>query len=295
MEFHQLRYFVEVARQRNFSRAAEHCHVSQPSLSQQIQKLEDELGQPLFTRTRLGAVLTPFGEATLPRAEAILNGAANLLEEADAQQGEVRGTLRVGAIPTIAPYLLPGLVRCSLERYPELNLEISEEVTAGLVAHLRNGELDFVILSPPFLGQDATAIEPLGDDELLVALPPDHALTRPRRLSLEKLAQEPMIVLKEAHCLGRQSVSLCETSGVHPRVSIQSAQLETVVALVEAGLGFSFLPAMAREAMENRKITLRSVDPKPVSREIVIARPRNGHLSRAGNAFLKLARDLHPA
>ncbi|QYY35799.1 LysR family transcriptional regulator [Ruficoccus sp. ZRK36] len=285
MEMHQLRYFVELARQGNFSRAAAACYVSQPSLSQQIMKLEDELGQPLIHRTRKGALLTHFGEAMLPRARRILLEAECIRDEAQAQNDQTCGKINLGAIPTIAPFLLPSLMERCLEKYPQMQLSLVEDTTNDLVAALRNGRLDFALMSRPFPWEDELEAITLFEDELLVTVAKNSPLNKRRRIKLDDLAEHSMIVMKDMHCLGRQSISLCESSGLSPKVSIESSQLETVVSLVESGLGFSFIPKMAATQMEHRQVGFHSVSPKPVSRDIVLVWSGAGSLTRTQQAF----------
>lgn len=291
MEMHQLRYFVELARQGNFSRAAEACYVSQPSLSQQIMKLEDELGQPLVQRTRKGARLTHFGETMLPRARRILLEAECIRDEAQAHNDIACGKINLGAIPTIAPFLLPSLMERCLAEYPQMELSLVEDTTSDLVSGLRNGRLDFALMSRPFPWENELEARTLFDDELLLTLAESHPLNKRRRIKLEDLAEYPMIVMKDMHCLGRQSISLCESSGLTPKVSIESAQLETVVSLVEGGLGFSFIPKMAAEQMKHRRVGFHSVSPQPVSRAIVLVWANTGSMTRTQRAFRDMVVD----
>jgi len=292
MEFHQLRYFVEVARQKNFSRAAEVCHVAQPSLSQQLKKLEVELGQPLIRRDRQGASLTEFGESMLPQALLILSGARNMQEEANLGKGAFMGRVSVGAIPTVAPYLLPKLVLQTMQLYPTMELTIKESTTDELVAQLREGSLDFALLSPAFEGDQEMVLDFLQEDELLIVLPTAHELANKRLLKLRELNDFPMVLMKDVHCLSRQSISLCEASGLKPRVALESAQMETVVSMVEAGMGFSFVPKMAKRIFEHRDLSFSSVAPSPVTRRICLVSSKYHSLSPTQKAFRQLVQDV---
>lgn len=270
MELHQLRYFQALARQGNFSRAARLCHVSQPSLSQQIQKLEAEVGHPLFRRTRRGAVLTPHGERLLPRAQALLHELAAIREEICGDGAAAVRELAVGAIPTIAPYLLPGLVEAGRRASPRLHLRVAEETTDTLLQALREGRLDFGLASPPFPGGRDLAVEILMEDELLVTLPRRHPLARRPTLAVEEVLAYPLVLMKEAHCLSRQTLELCHRTASDPLVSVDSAQLDTVLALVEAGLGLSFTPRLATPALRHRRVHFRSIAPHPATRQIAL-------------------------
>tara|TARA_B110000196_G_scaffold112434_1_gene97688 strand:- start:1608 stop:2501 length:894 start_codon:yes stop_codon:yes gene_type:complete len=292
MQLHQLRYFVEVARQKNFSRAAELCHVSQPSLSQQLKKLEDELGQPLIRRSRHGAQLTEFGESMLPQALQVLSGVRNMSEQAEYRREDYAGRVSLGAIPTVAPYVLPKLIQVSLIEYPQMKLSIVEHTTDELVSQLRQGNLDFALLSPPFVGEQEMELMSLLEDELLVVLPDQHALADQQILKLRDLSEFPMVLMKDVHCLSRQSVSLCEASGLQPRISLESAQIETVIAMVEVGMGFSFVPKMAQPMFKDRAVSFSSVAPTAVTRPIVLASSRYQKMSATQLAFKELVQQF---
>jgi LysR family hydrogen peroxide-inducible transcriptional activator len=179
MEMQQLRYVVAVARTGNFSRAAEQCHVSQPSLSQQIQKLEDELGERLFDRMKREVKLTSHGETFLRRAVRILEEVDAAKREATDAQDLLRGTLTIGVLPTIAPYLLPDTLAKFTEKFPGVEIVVQEDTTARLLKLAHGYEIDFALASQPI--QDARLeVRELFTEELLLALPPGHPLTRKR-------------------------------------------------------------------------------------------------------------------
>jgi len=286
MEMHQLRYVVAVARAGNFSRAAEQCHVSQPSLSQQILKLEEELGERLFDRTKREAKLTPHGEAFLPRA-------VRILEEVDAARREasdacrlLRGRLIVGVLPTIAPYLLPKVLVTFAEKFPGVEIVVHEDTTTRLLKLAQAYEIDFALASRP-IQDERMEVKDLFTEELRLALPPGHRLTRKRTVCLADIEKEPFIVMKEGHCLGAQLLIFCEWRDLKPTVNVRSAQLETIQALVRSGVGISLVPAMA--ALSERKDfpEYRSLPaPKP-ERKIVAVWPKQRPLGRAANKFLK--------
>lgn len=290
MEIHQLRYFLALVRQGHFSRAARLCHVSQPSLSQQIQKLEAEVGHPLFRRTRRGALLTPHGEQLLPRAQALLNELAAIREEVCGEGATAVRELAVGAIPTIAPYLLPALVRDCRRADPRLQVRVAEETTDALLQALREGRLDFGLASPPFPGARDLAVEVLMEDELLVALPRRHPLARRAALTVEAVLDHPLVLMKEAHCLSRQTLELCHRTASDPLVSVDSVQLDTVLALVEAGLGLSFTPRLATPALRHRRVVFRSVAPRPATRQIALVWLRQRTLTAADLLFREQCR-----
>jgi LysR family hydrogen peroxide-inducible transcriptional activator len=287
MEMHQLRYVVAVARTKNFSRAAEQCHVSQPSLSQQIQKLEEELGERLFDRLKREAKLTAAGEAFVRRAGRILEEVDAAKREAHDTHALLRGTLAVGVLPTIAPYLLPDVIARFNQLYPGVEVVIHEDTTARLLKLALACDIDFAIASTP-LHDARFEVRELFSEELLLAVPPGHSLTNKRSIRSSDLETERLIVMKEGHCLGDQVLRFCERRAVHPNVSIRSAQMETIQSLVRAGVGLSLIPKMA---VMNGRIdapVYRSMSaPKP-ERSIVVAWPKPRPLSRAAEEFNKL-------
>lgn len=287
MEIHQLRYFVAVAQTRNFSRAAERCHVAQPSLSQQIMKLEDELGEKLFERSRRHVSLTPAGELFVPHAERVLGELAAARDRVRDLRGEVRGEVTVGALPTIAPYLLPEALAALEEKHPGIRVTVHEDTTQNLVRLAREREIDLAIVSLPV---EARGIEstPLFDEELLVALPTAHPLARRRTLGLDELREESFILMQESHCLSGQSLQFCRTGGLAPRVTFRSAQMETMQAFVAAGRGVSLVPAMARVRGDYPGVAYRRVRrPGPARTIGVIARSGRA-ASRATQALQAL-------
>ena len=287
MEMQQLRYVVAVARSGNFSRAAEQCHVSQPSLSQQIQKLEDELGERLFDRMKREAKLTPHGEA-------FLRHAVHIIEEADAAKREaaeakdlLHGMATVGVLPTIAPYLRPEAMVEFTEKYPGVEIVVQEDTTARLLKHLLAYEIDFALASHP-IQDERLEVRELFAEEFLLALPPGHPLTRKRTVAISALGGERLIVMKEGHCLGDQVPGFCERRDVKPKISFRSAQLETIQALVASGLGISLIPAMAVRRESEQVLEYRSFQPPRPERKIVAAWPRQRPPGRAAKELLRV-------
>ena len=287
MEMHQLRYVVAVARGRNFTRAAEQCHVSQPALSQQIQKLEDELGERLFDRSKREAKLTPHGEAFLRHAVHILEEAETARREASDAKHLLSGTVTVGVLPTIAPYLLPNVLRDFTEKYPGLEIIVQEDTTARLLKHMLVYEADFVLVSHP-IQDERLEVRRLFTEELLLALPPGHPLTRKRKIAAADLEGERLIVMQEGHCLGDQVRRFCDRRDLHPQISFRSPQLETIQALVCAGLGISLIPAMARQTRREDLPAYRSLQPPRPERQIIVAWPKQRPPGRGAIELIKL-------
>ncbi len=285
MEIHQLRYVTAVARAGNFSRAAEQCHVSQPSLSQQILKLEEELGGRLFIRMKREARLTAQGEAFLRRAIKILEEVDAVKREASDAQNLLRGRLTVGVLPTIAPYLLPGILVAFAGKYPGVEIVVQEDTTARLIKLAQTCEINFALASRP-ITETSMEVRDLFSEELMLALPPGHALASKRRVTLADLKNERLIVMKDGHCLGDQVLNFCERRDYKPTINFRSAQLETIQALVSSGVGISLIPAMATHGGRKGQPEYRSLPaPKP-ERKIVAMWPKQRPLSLAAGEFL---------
>lgn len=290
MELHQLRYMVAVAKTGNFSRAAERCHVAQPSLSQQIQKLEDELGQRLFNRLKRGVKLTEAGENFLPRALRILEEVEAAQREAEDTQKLERGTVTVGALPTIAPYLLPGIIAQYSHKYSGIDVVVQEDTTARLLKMVTSFDVDLAIVSLP-LEETGIEVEKLFSEELLVAVPMNHALAKKKTVKLSDLESERFILMKEGHCLGDQVLGFCNRRNFQPKVSCRSAQIETVQALVATGLGVSLVPQMALEAGPTNRPVYRSLEGTKPERAIVVIWPKRRKMTLAAKEFLQCLRE----
>lgn len=285
MEMHQLRYVVAVARAGNFSRAAEQCHVSQPSLSQQILKLEDELGGRLFERMKRKARLTPTGETFLPRAIRILEEADTARREAADARDLPQGVVTAGVLPTIAPYLLPDVIAEFATRFPGVEIIVQEDTTARLLELTLAYEIDFALASLP-IRDPRLEVRTLFTEELLLALPPEHPLARKRSISLAHLENERLIVMKEGHCLGDQVLDFCDRGDLKPNISFRGAQLETIQSLVRAGLGISLIPKMATQADDESSPRYRSLPPPRPTRKVVAVWPRRRPPGNATREFL---------
>jgi LysR family transcriptional regulator, hydrogen peroxide-inducible genes activator len=290
MEMHQLRYFVAVARSGNFSRAADECRVAQPSLSQQILKLEDEVGERLFERTRRRAILTPAGTLFLPHALNILESAERGRQEIQEMGGQVRGKIVLGALPTIAPYFLPEIIRLFREKFPGAELILHEQTTEQLLRSLEENEIDLALISDAPTNPNIQ-IEQLFSEELLLCLPAGHTLVHQKSVVAADLRQEKFILMHDSHCLGAQAQQFCQTKGFNPRISCRSAQIGTVLAMVEAGLGISLIPEMAREHGPEEGIVYRSLTGVRPKRPIALAISNQRKVSRGTIELSKFIRE----
>ena len=259
--------------------------MAQPSLSQQIRKLEDELGERLFDRLKREAKLTAAGEVFLQRALRILDEVNAARREANDAQELLRGTLSIGVLPTIAPFLLPEVIADFSAAFPDVELIVQEETTSRLLKLAAACEIDLGIASLP-INDPRFEVSELFAEELLLALPPSHALARRRNLSFADLESERFILMKEGHCLGEQVLSFCNRSDLHPTVSFRSAQIATIQALVRVGLGISLIPAMAVPPDGVDAPVYRSLQKPRPSRKIAAFWPRQRPPSRAGIEFL---------
>jgi LysR family hydrogen peroxide-inducible transcriptional activator len=243
MEIHQLRYFVAVADEGNFSRAAAKVRVAQPSLSQQIRKLEAEIGQPLFDRLPRSVVLTEAGRCFIDYARQILASIGDARRCVDDLKGKVAGDVAVGAIPTIAPYVLPELVVTFQKHYPQVTLHIVEDVTAGISRRVEAGELD-IALASTCQRSPTLRVELLGKEPLLALVPEGHVLAKQTVITLDDLKSQRFLLLHEMHCLSQQVHHLLESRRLHPQVALAGSQLGTIANMVAAEIGVSIVPQM---------------------------------------------------
>ena len=245
MELHQLRYFCAVAESGSFSRAAERCHIAQPSLSQQVLKLEEELGAKLFDRLGRGIRVTESGRAFLPHARTILDQ-VDLARAtvASNNNADVRGSVTLGAIPTVAPYLIPRYTAAFTKRFPDARLRIVEETTPVLIEGLRDLSIDFALLALP-LRHKELELQPIRTERLLAAVPENHRLAASDSLSLAELRGESLVMLRDGHCFRDLSLAICRSANVNPNISFESSQFSSILGMVAAGIGLSLVPEMA--------------------------------------------------
>jgi len=245
MTLQELRYVAAVAALKHFGRASEACHVSQPALSAGVKRLEEELGVVLFERGRRGVLVTPEGQALVAQARRVLGETDRLRELARHHLEPMSGVLRLGVIPTVGPYLLPHVVPGLRRAWPALRLHLTEDRTDRLLEALRDGDLDAALLSPPLDAEGLDRID-LYDEDLQVALPPDHPLLARKRLRPGDLAREPLLLLDEGHCLRDQALEVCRQASDGPvRELLRASSLETLRSMVGAGVGITLLPALA--------------------------------------------------
>lgn len=261
MELQQLRYVVELAAEDTVSAAAEACGVTQPTLSQQLKKLEQELGEDLFERTSKGVRMTPSGRMFVKRARRILDEVRQARQEIGAS--ELRGELRVGTIPTVGPYLLPRVTKWLDEQAPELQLRVTERTTSGLLEAMERGQLDILLLSLPI---EATGLETngIGQEPFQLCASNGHEVAQRSSVEVERLQEEPLLLLEEGHCFRDQSLSFCQQQEVEPQVVFEGSNLLSAMNMAATDQGITILPKMAVEATDRPDLCFIPFDdPKP--------------------------------
>jgi LysR family hydrogen peroxide-inducible transcriptional activator len=265
-----LTYFITLADELHFGRAAERAFCSQPTLSGQIKKLERELGVTLFERTPRTVLLTTHGAALLPYARRALEQADAMVQLARSGRDPMAGGLRLGAIPTVSPYLMPAVLIDLKRRYPQMQIALVEDLTPHLLAKLDRNELDCLLIATPDAAEH-NATRAIADDPFLLALPSDHPLKQQKQIKWRQLDELPLLLLDEGHCLADQALDVChrrrnDTSAV---ASVRAASLDTLVQLVAGGLGATLVPALAqRSVLSAAGVVLRPVSAPHASRRL---------------------------
>jgi LysR family hydrogen peroxide-inducible transcriptional activator len=293
MEIHQLEYFVAIVETGGFSRAAERCNVAQPSLSQQIKKLENEVGFPLFDRLGRKVVLTDVGKMLLPRARTILGELQDIRVDMQIGIQEGHGTLAVGFIPTVAPFVLPAVIRRFSREFPEATLEVHEDLTENLVAKIIAAELDVGITSLP-IKNTLIQTEELLTEQLLVATSQKYDIVSRTSIQVKELEEFPFIALSEVHCLGEQVQSFCYQQDVDLNIVCHTAQLSTVQNCIALGLGVSLVPHALAISDHSNQIVYRTISDSVPQRKIAAAVHARRRLSFLGRAFIEIVRLEYP-
>lgn len=296
MNLRDLGYLVALADHRHFGKAAAACFVSQPTLSTQIRKLEEELGVVLVERAPRKVMLTPAGRDAAERARRILDAVAQMKEAARRSQDPEAGTVRLGMFPTLGPYLLPHVVPDIRARFPQLELLLVEEKSDVLLAQLHEGRLDAALLALP-VEDEQLQVEFLFEEPFVLAVPVAHALARRKSLSLKDLADQRLLLLADGHCLREQALDVCQLAGSGEKSGFQATSLETLRQMVAAGVGVTLLPALAVQPPVAHSDDIRLLgfrDSQPSRRIAMLWRKS----SAMGDFLLQLAalfRQLPPA
>lgn len=285
MTITQLKYLLSVAEHRNFTQAAEHCFVTQPTLSMQIQKLEDELDLQIFDRTKKPIEITRVGAMILEQAKHIVDEASRISDIVDQQKGFIGGDFTIGVIPTVMPTLLPLFLRAFNNKYPKVNLIIKEENTATIIKNLHEGKLDAAIAATP-LENDGLVERPLYYEPFVAYLNHNNSLLEKKELNTEDLDDQNILLLKDGHCFRDGILNICgglktNNSGFN----IESGSFETLINLVDEGLGMTLLPYLnTRNLSDSKKSNIRSFKNPSPAREISLIYHKNElklHISEA--------------
>ncbi|MEE4360098.1 MAG: DNA-binding transcriptional regulator OxyR [Pseudomonadales bacterium] len=253
MNLRDLKYLVAVAEHRHFGRAAEACHVSQPTLSTQIRKLEEFLGVTLIERNNRQVLLTPIGAKIIEQARVILRETDQLVKLASQARDPFGGEFRLGIIPTVAPYLLPLILPAIRDAFPELELQLLEAQTAVILRDLRQGRLDAAILALP-LHEESVHAEPLYAEPFYVGVPKGHPLAKRNSVTGEDLEHADVLLLEDGHCLRDQALDVCAQSGAVENTNFSATSIETLRHMVSAGIGITLMPELA---LDDASTTIR--------------------------------------
>jgi len=278
MTLNELRYVVAVARERHFGRAAEACFISQPTLSVAVKKLEDELGVSLFERRKGEVSVTPIGEQVVAQAQRVLEEASGIQQIARQGQDQLDGTLRLGAIYTIGPYLLPHLIPELRQRAPRMPLVIEEDYTANLAEKLKRGDIDAILISLPFDERGVSTL-PLYREPFVLLLPGSHPLNQKAEFDIKDLKQENVLLLGAGHCFRDQVLAVCpdcmhrSANDTSPAQALEGGSLETIRYMVAGGLGVTILPCSAAgaERFSERLLSIRRFKRNAPCRVVALA------------------------
>ena len=271
MNFRALQYFVKLAELKHFSKAAKACFVSQPTLSTQIRKLEEELDVSLVERAPRHVMLTPVGEDIAHRARHVLRDIEHIKMAARRSSNPATGIIKLGIFPTLAPYLLPHVIPVVRENFPELKLQLSEEKTEVILKMLDQGRLDAGLLALP-VTDPGLEMEVLFEEPFVTAMPADHPLSDKKSINIKDLEGQELLLLKEGHCLRDHALAVCELAGAHERVDFHATSMETLRQMVASNAGLTLMPVLAVKppiaATDN--IALRPFESPAPSRTIAL-------------------------
>jgi len=268
MTLQQLKYIVALEAYRHFQRAAESCYVAQPTLTLQVQKLEEELGIQIFDRTEFPIQPTELGAKIIEQAKKALFCAEAIYNITKDERDSVEGTFRLGVIPTVAPYLLPLFIKAFNEKYPQTHLEIREIQSERIIDALKANELDFALMATPLEMEELREI-PLYNEPFLLFAQPHHELMSLKRIKAENLKADEIWILDEGHCLRNQVLNLCDSNqGIENQgFSFKSGSIETLKNMIKYHSGYTIIPELAARLSDDKKFIRRFDDPQP-SREI---------------------------
>jgi LysR family hydrogen peroxide-inducible transcriptional activator len=290
----QLHYLVALAEHASFTRAAEACFVTQSTLSVGLKELESALGVQLVERDRQTVRMTPVGEATVARARELLAGAEDLVEATAAAREPMSGTVRLGVIPTIAPFLLPELAPELRKRYPKLRLALREDLTANLLARLKDGLLDCALIALPY-ETEALLVRPLFEDELWLVAAEGEPLLKAKRLTVSRQMAERLLILEEGHCLREHTLQACGRAQVGSADGLEATSLLTLVQMVASGMGLALVPEVAIKAglLNSTRLVARPLAPPAPTRTLALVARKSTARKLDFEALAQCAMELH--
>ncbi|MDH3694369.1 MAG: LysR family transcriptional regulator [Gammaproteobacteria bacterium] len=292
MHLHQLKYFVSIVDTGSMTKAAERCFISQPSISQQLSKLEDNVGKKLFSREHGKLVLTSPGQIMYEQAREILSKveeAKRRVSDADETSG---GSVSIGILPTLAPFILPSTLLSLSQQFPNAMVTVREEISEAIVDAAARGEIDILIEVLPF-DETHLNIEPLFSDDFLVAVHQDSPLAKLDEIPIDALDDMPFILLEDIHCLARQIQNYCFSKQFVPKVLFQASQLATVKHLIELQYGISILPRISIEDDPDSSIRYIKLQGERPIREVVLATAKDRYLSPAAEYFVSIVKEQY--
>ncbi len=274
MTLTELKYIVMLADEKHFGRAADRCHVSQPTLSVAVKKLEEELGTAIFERSKSSVYITPLGEQIITQAKRVLDQASVIKELANSGKNQLKGPLKVGAIFTIAPYLFPFMIPSLNKMAPGMPLIIEEDLTENLRPKLRNGELDAIIVALPFRETDVVT-QPIYEEEFVVLMPKNHPWTKLENIKTDQLSTDNLLLLGKGHCFSEQVLEACplvtESAFNDGRTIVNGSSLETIRYMVASGLGVTVLPKSAVTNINHDLLEVRPFTAPAPKRTVALA------------------------
>ena len=275
MTLTQLEYTLAVAEEGNFTLAAEKCFVTQPTLSMQVQKLEEELGVKLFNRNTKPIELTPIGTKIIIQAKTIVEEAKRMDDIVAMEKGEIKGDFKLGIIPTVMPTLLPLFLNTFIKKYPRFNLKIEEHTTTSIEEKLTLGKLDAGIAATP-LNNPKLIEKPLYYEPFIGYIPKNHSLLKLKEIKLEDLDGLDVLVLEDGHCFRNHVLKLCQTAKISKPFDLKSGSFETLIHLANEGMGMTLLPYLQTRnlSVENKRNTRKFESPEP-AREISIVHSKS--------------------
>lgn len=295
MELRQLQYAIQIAAEKNFSRAAEKLHIAQPSLSQQLSKLEKEIGVLLFHRNTNAVELTHAGALFVEKAKKVIDLVEQIKQEMDDISQMRKGKLIVGSLPMTGSHIIPLVLPVFKARFPEIEIVLVEETTSNLEHLTAGGQTDICLLSLP-LSEPALEYQPLIDEEIWLALPPHHPLAERSLqgdpIDVRQLEEEPFILLKKGQGFRQIALDLCRGAGFEPRVVFESSNIETVQSLVAAGMGIAFVPSMVSRRQWSELAPVYAILSNRPTRTLVIAHRKGRYLSKAAEAFIATIQEV---